>query len=147
MTVLPLGELIESFTLPLQSTKMPRGICPSTNNTAPCGYAVAYLMLSKACSALSGKSQKIRSVRSLHVMQLSTISIPYGESMNQPPEQPRFRLAFVDRFVRSPPATLGRTSASVSAGRKQFAVLRNTRQCDLPHMVWVIALPFQPATP
>src|SRR5450755_3692472 len=83
--VLPLGELIESFTLPLQSTKIPRGICPSTNSTAPCGYAVAYLMFSKACSAVGGRSQKMRSVRSLHVMQLSTISIPYGESMNQPP--------------------------------------------------------------
>src|SRR5208282_161228 len=83
--VLPLGELMESFTLPLHNTKMPRGICPSTNSTAPWGYAVAYLMVSKVCSAEVGRSQKIRSTRSLHVMQLSTISIPYGESMDQPP--------------------------------------------------------------
>src|ERR1039458_9397948 len=39
-------------------------------------------MFSKACSAVGGRSQKIRSVRSLHVRQLSTISIPYGDSMN-----------------------------------------------------------------
>src|ERR1700687_470639 len=90
ITVLPLGELMESFTLPLQSTKMPRGICPSTNSTALWGYAVAYLMFSNACSAVAGRSQKIRSVRSLHVMQLSTISIPYGESMNQPPVAPLY---------------------------------------------------------
>src|ERR1700690_1836998 len=87
ITVLPLGELMESFTLPLQSTKMPRGICPSTNNTAPWGYAAAYFMFSNAWSAVAGRSQKIRSVRNLQVMQLSTISIPYGESMNEPPVQ------------------------------------------------------------
>jgi hypothetical protein len=74
--VLPLGELIESFTLPLQMTKMPRGICPSTNSTAPWGYAVANFMFSKVCSAAGGKSQKMRSARRLQVRQLSTISIP-----------------------------------------------------------------------
>src|ERR1700722_240801 len=83
--VLPLGELMESFTLPWQSTKMPRGSCPSTNSTAPGGYAVANFMSSKACSMVGGRLQKIRSARSLQVMQLSTISIPYGECIYQPP--------------------------------------------------------------
>ena len=46
---------------------------------------MANLMFSKFCSAVAGRSQKIRSARSLQVMQLSTISIPYGESMYQPP--------------------------------------------------------------
>src|SRR5580700_4577222 len=83
--VLPFGELIESFTLPLHITKIPRGNCPSTNRTAPCGYAVANLMFSNVCSEVGGRSQKRRSARILQVKQLSTISIPYGESMYKPP--------------------------------------------------------------
>src|SRR5208283_3885574 len=126
MTVLPLGELIESFTLPLQSTKMPRGNCPSTNNTAPWGYAVAYLMFSKACSAVSGRSQKIRSVRSLQVMQLSTISIPYGESMNEPPVRLGSQPGMVDGFLRHPRGSGATPLPPVSAGAEHFAVLRDT---------------------
>src|SRR5438552_11192250 len=87
---------MESFTLPLQSTKMPRGSCPCTKSTAPSGYAVGYLMLSKACSAEGCRSQKMRSERNLHVRQLSTISIPYGEIMRHLPvttSQKKTRLA------------------------------------------------------
>src|SRR5271166_11920 len=106
--VLPLGELMESFTLPLQSTKMPRGSCPSTNSTAPGGYTMANLMSSRVCSAVAGKLQKIRSARSLQVAQLSTISIPYGESMYQPP-----------------------LLQSVSVVMNRWAVLRGKHDCDL----------------
>src|ERR1700689_2995906 len=82
MMVRPLGELMESFTVPLHNTKIPRGICPSTNSTASGGYALAYLMFSRLRRAASGRSQKIRSARSLQVTQLSIISIPYGESID-----------------------------------------------------------------
>src|SRR5579883_2006158 len=64
---------------------MPRGAWPSTNNTAPLGYAVAYLMDSKDCKAPAGRSQKSRSARSLQVKQLSMISSPYGDNTAQPP--------------------------------------------------------------
>src|SRR6185369_5337147 len=35
--VLPSVEQIDSFTRPLQRTKIPRGACPSTKSTAPLG--------------------------------------------------------------------------------------------------------------
>jgi hypothetical protein len=75
---------MDILTRPLQSTKMPRGPCPSTNSTASLGYTVAYLTFSKACRVELDRSQKMRSARSLQVRQLSTSSNPYGESTHPP---------------------------------------------------------------
>src|SRR5271157_2261362 len=82
--VLPSEEQIDSFTRPLQRTKIPRGAWPSTKRTAPLGYAVAYLMVSNDCSAAGGRSQKTCSARILHVRQLSMMSKPYGVSTTTP---------------------------------------------------------------
>src|ERR1700690_771424 len=88
MRVLPSLAQMESLTRPLQRTKIPRGAWPSTNRTAPLGYAVAYLMVSNDCSAEVGRSQKMRSTRILQVRQLSIMSRPYGESTVTPPCDP-----------------------------------------------------------
>src|ERR1017187_8087635 len=63
---------------------MPRGDWPSTNSTAPLGYAVAYLMFSNDCRAAAGRSQKMWSTRILQVRQFSMMSSPYGESTTSP---------------------------------------------------------------
>src|ERR1019366_9153748 len=84
INVLPSVEQMESLTRPLHNTKMPRGDWPSTNRTAPLGYAVAYLIFSNDCRAAAGRSQKIWSARILQVRQFSMMSSPYGESTTSP---------------------------------------------------------------
>src|SRR5208283_2737510 len=94
-------------------------------------------MLSKVRSAVGERSQKMRSARNLQVIQLSTISRPYGESMNQPP------LAnFSNNFTPSPDCPLwtqltGRWNESglmpVSGCEERLAVLCDTCNCDVPH--------------
>lgn len=48
MMVFPSREEVESFAFPAQSTKTPRGCCPSINRIVPLGYtAVALISLSR----------------------------------------------------------------------------------------------------
>src|SRR5690242_4206603 len=52
---------------------------------APCGYALAYLMVSNASRAGRGRSQKNPDWRSLQIRQFSVICSPYGELMGDRP--------------------------------------------------------------
>src|SRR3569832_22086 len=58
---------------------MPRGFWPSTNRTAPAGYAAVNLIFSHASSDCLGRPQKKLSVRNLQMRQFSTNSRPYGD--------------------------------------------------------------------
>src|SRR5271157_334978 len=118
--VFPSVEQMESFTRPLHSTKMPRGVCPSTNRTAPLGYAVAYLMFSNDCSAAGGRSQKICSARILHARQLSMMSRPYGVSTTTPCTSHRI------------PATFGPTTADSALAAKTRQCCRTSAHRTLP---------------
>src|ERR1039458_3220970 len=82
--VLPSDAQMESLTRPLHNTKRPRGAWPSTNSTAPLGYALAYLIVSKVCNAEAGRSQKILATRILQLRQFSMMSNPYGVSTTTP---------------------------------------------------------------
>src|ERR1017187_6751903 len=82
--VLPSDAQMESLIRPLHKTKMPRGTWPSTNSTAPLGYSMRYLIVSKVCNAAPERSQKICSARVLQLRQLSMMSNPYGVSTTAP---------------------------------------------------------------
>src|ERR1019366_5066809 len=82
--VLPSDAQMESLIRPLHKTKMPRGTWPSTNSTAPLGYSMRYLIVSKVCNAAPERSQKICSARVLQLRQLSMMSNPYGVSTTTP---------------------------------------------------------------
>jgi len=109
------------LTHPLHRTKIPRGDWPSTNNTAPLGYAVAYLRPSKDRRAAVFRSQKSRSALSLQVKQLSTMSKPYGESAGLPPVKPH-----------------GPAKRRMYLVFRQFVPL--TRACDVQHATLVSAV-------
>src|ERR1700686_2597306 len=76
MMVLPSRDDVESFAFPAQSTKTPRGCCPSMKSIAPLGYtAVDFISLS-FCPATTERLQKRCSSLTGHVRQLSRILSP-----------------------------------------------------------------------
>src|ERR1017187_2872696 len=116
--VLPSDAQMESLTRPLHNTKMPRGACPSTNSTAPLGYAVAYLIVSKVCNAEAGRSQKICATRILQLRQFSMMSNPYGVSTTTPCDSQRIAAHLrPDGNVRAHP------TAQVHESSQQLPVL------------------------
>src|ERR1700740_949235 len=84
MSTLPSRELVESLTLPEHKRNMPRGSCPSTNNVAPGGYMVWWLIALKLFRIGAERLQKHSCRLSLQLLQLSTISKPYGVFMLPP---------------------------------------------------------------
>src|SRR6516225_3011519 len=78
MIVLPSLEEVESFTLPRQRIKIPRGCCPSINSMADFGYIAVDLISFSFRTAGIGRLQNRYSSRTAQFTQLSRIVKPEG---------------------------------------------------------------------
>src|SRR5579863_8996282 len=87
MMVLPSLDEVESFALPVQRTKTPRGRWPSMNRTADLGYTAVDLISFSFCKAGRGRLQKRCSSRTGQATQSSRMLRPYGERIAVPSQK------------------------------------------------------------